>query len=349
MLEMKFAKEPFDFKLFILRFLQKIWMVPVAMIIGAVLVGGCNYLIKVVFAGPALYEVESSYYIDYYMDQETGQVYTHYNEDTWKELITSKWFVDRIWDYALAEGLEPTVYEVEKSDVPGFLSAALLTDVHIPTSYVATSTPELTAVLNKAVQKTFLDFGEEQQEILGAKVLDETPLREKDRDDRTPRACILGAVLGAFVACFGIAFRIICDESVIVPDTFSYRYGIPMLGVLNQGEEALSEEANVNLRYRFRDKKSTAVIGVKPEEVIPQVALPEGFVVISTKELSKRYEEMRRTDGVLLWVEAGRRNSKQIEHLLHELGVQDIKVTGALLYNGDSKLLKTYYMGSKKK
>lgn len=345
MLEIKYAKEPFDFKLFILRFFQKIWMVPVAMIIGAVLVGGCNYLTKVVFGGPVKYEITSSYYVDYYMDPETGQIFTHYNKATWESIITTDWFTDRIWEHAKELGMVPENYNIQKEDVAKFLSADLLTDVHIPNSMVVTEWPELTEVLNKAVQLTFMDFGEQQEEILGVRVIDETALQEKDRDDRTFRACILGAVMGAFVVCFGLTFVIISDDSLIVPDTFTYRYGIPMLGVLGKGEESLSEETIVNLQYRFKEQKKVAVIGLSAEEDIPKVSLPKEFENIMAEDLADGYEKMRQADGVLLWLEAGKRNSKVIEHLLHELALQDIGVTGALLYNGDRKLLKVYYMG----
>lgn len=349
MKELSFAREPFNTKLFILCFLKKIWLVPVAMVIGAVLIGGCNYLTKVVFGGPAEYEITSSYYVDYYMDPETGQIYTHYNEATWGSMITKDWFTDRIWEHALELGMVPETYGVEKEDLVGFLSAVLLTDVHTPDSTVVTEYPELTEVLNKAVQQTFLDFGEQQPEILGVRVIDETPLQEKDRNDRTLRACILGAVIGAFVACLCLGFVVLFDDSVIVPETFTYRYGIPMLGVVGRGEEALSEEAGVNLRYRFRDKKKVAVTGVGMGRDIPQIALPEGFAYVKTEELADGYEKLRQAEGVLLLIEAGKRNSKEIEHLLHELAVQEVEVTGALLYHGDRKLLKAYYMGRRQK
>lgn len=359
MFEFRYAKEPFDFKLFVLCFLKKIWLVPVAMFVGLILVGGCNYLTKVVFGGPVQYEIESSYYVDYYMDPQTGQVYTHYNEATWQSLITTDWFVDRIWEYALALGLEPENYEVEKADLADFLSAALLTDVHIPTTYVTTPNAELTQVLNEAVQLTVLDFGEEQAEILGTRVLDETPLQEKDRDDRTLRACILGAVLGALAAGFGIGFSILTDDSIIVPKTFSYRYGIPMLGALAKGEKELSGEALVNLGYCFRERKKVAVFtvdqvaghaakpeGMKEGEILP-CNWPEGFEALKADALQDCYETLRQAPGVLLLVEAGVRNGREIEQLLHELAVQEIEVQGALLYGADRKLLKAYYAGRK--
>ncbi len=349
MRELNFAKEPFDSKLFILSFLKKIWIVLVAMIIGLVLVGGANYLTKVVFGGPTQYEITSSYYVDYYADPETGAFHNYVNEATWESIITMDWFVDRIWEHALELGLVPESYNVKKEDLPGFMSADLLTDVHIPYSMVVTENPELTEVLNEATQLTFMDFGEQQPEILGVRILDETPLQEKDRDDRTLRACILGAVLGGFSACVGISLWLISDDSIKVPETFTYRYGVPMLGALGKGEKELSEETLVNLRYIFREKKDVAIYAVNSQPVIPECAWPEGFQAVEEAEAEKCYNMLRQADGVLLLVEAGARNGKEIEHCLHELALQEVKVQGALLVDADDKLLRLYYMRRKQK
>lgn len=349
MWELKFAKEPFDSKLFILCFLKKFWMVPVAMVIGMVLVGGGNYLTKVVFGGPAQYEITSSYYVDYYMDPQTGAFHNYVNEATWETIISMDWFTDRIWEHALEQGMDPQQYTVEKEDLAGFLSADLLTDVHIPYSKVVTESRELTEILNKAAQLTFMDFGEQQPEILGVRLLDETPLQEKDRDDRTFRACVLGAVLGGFVACVGICLWLLSEDSVLLPETFSYRYGVPMLGAICKGEKELSEQTLVNLQYTFRNGKNVAVCSTKPQVEMPEGNWPKDFYEVKENGLEAFYDKLRQADGVLLLVRAGARNGKEIEHCLHEMKIQDIKVQGALLVDADEKLFKAYYMGRKQK
>lgn len=349
MLELKFAKEPFDFKLFVLRFLQKIWIVLVAMVIGMVLFGVGHYLAKVVFSGPAQYQITTSYYVDYYMNPETGVVDNYINEATWESLIDTDWFIDRVWDYSLENGEVLEKWNVKRDDLTDFLSADLLTDIRMPCSMVVTESPELTSVLNEAVQLTFKDFGKQQPEMLDVRILDETPLKEKDKDVRTLRACILGALLGAFFGCVGVSFVIIMDDTIIIPEVFTYRYAVPMLGVLGAGEKELSEEAGANIRYRFREKKDVAMITLRQQDSVPQCPMPEGFKQVKENTAEAYYEALRQSDGVLLWVEAGVNSGKGLEHLLHELAVQDIPVQGAVLYNGNRKLLKAYRMGSKQK
>ena len=60
MREWPYAKEPFDTKLFVLRFIKKIHWVLIGMLIGAVLVGGGYYIKKVVLGGPVEYEITTT-------------------------------------------------------------------------------------------------------------------------------------------------------------------------------------------------------------------------------------------------------------------------------------------------
>lgn len=346
MYDLNFAREPFDFKLFFLCFMKKIWIVICAALIGMVLVGGGNYLKKVVFAGPVKYEIETSYYVNYNTDPETGVIVTYINEATWESWITMDWFTDRIWTHASELGFQSD--SITRENLPEYVSATLLTDVHIPTTYVTAHSPEETTLLNEAVKKTMADFAEHQEEMRGVEVIDETPVQEKDRDDRTVRACILGAVLGAFAACVLLSFSLISDDSVWVPETFTYRYGLPMLGAICKGEKLLSKETASNLAYRFKKEKQDDKFWALEYGVKFEGELPEHFEITNVSTLPETYEKMRASSGVLLLVGAGMRNGKQIEHILHSLKVQECPVKGALLCDADAKLLKWYYFGRKR-
>lgn len=344
MFELDFAKEPFDSKLFVLRFLKKIWIVLAGALLGVVLIGGGNYLSKVTFGGPVLYEIETSYYIDYYADPQTGMVGTYINEATWKSWVTTDWFKDRVWEHVLELGL-PAEAVVTKESLPDYVSATLLTDLHIPVTYVQEPSETVTKVLNEAVKLAMADFAERQEEMLGVEVIDETPIHIKDRDDRTLRACILGAVLGAFASGLLLALFIVADSTIHVPETFTYRYGLAMLGALGKNKKELDTEAKANLSYKFEKAEKKSVLPVEKGMQVPEAVLAEGFVEIDQDALPEVYGKLREADGVLLLVEAGKNSGKSIEHLLHELKLQDCPVKGALLCGADEKLLKAYYFG----
>lgn len=344
MFELDFAKEPFDSKLFVLRFLKRIWIVFVGALSGVVLVGGINYLTKVTFGGPTLYEIETQYYVNYYTDPTTGRVNNYINEATWKSWVTTDWFKDRIWEHALELGL-PADAVVTKDTLPDYVSATLLTDLHIPVTYVQEEMENVTKILNEAVKLTMEDFADKQEEILGVEVIDETPIHVKDRDDRTLRACVLGTVLGVFVSGLLLALYIVADSTIQVPETFTYRYGLAMLGTICKGDKELNQETKANLSYKFEKAEKKIVLPVTEGMQVPEVLLAEGFEIVEKDVLTGAYEKLRESHGVLLLVEAGKSNGKSMEHLLHELKLQDCPVKGALLCEANAGLLKVYYLG----
>lgn len=346
-----YAREPFDFKLFVLLFLKKLWIVVCAMFIGTVLIGGGYYLKKVVFGGPTEYEITTTYFVEYNTyNNETGELYSYVNSATWGSLVVTDWFVDRAWEHALEAGLAPEKYDVEKSDLKNFFSATMPSDLRIPTSTVTTPIEELTERLENALQMTFADFAEEQPEIDDIRILDETPVAVSDKDVRTLRACILGALVGLFLAGFAVIFEIIRDDSIFLPETFTYRYGLPMAGFLGKDDMALAEDVLTNIKYLFRDSEKSMIVtigqGIDAVKLL-QILQDEDFVeVISSMDLDEEcYTKLRGANGVLLGVEAGAGNAGEIEHVLHELQVQDISVQGALLCNADTKLIKAYRLG----
>ncbi len=345
MQEWPYAKEPFDTKLFVFLLIKKIWLLLCAAVAGAVLIGGGYYLKKVMFAGPQEYEITTTYYVEYNcFDPVTGQMHNYTNAATWGNWVVSDYFVDKTWEYALEAGLVPEQYGIKKSDLKSYFTADLPSDLRIPTSTVTTPDEELTIVLNKALQKSYIDFGVERTEMDSISITNETPVAVADRDVRTLRACILGAVIGLFVATFGAAMMIIWDDSIYLPDSFSYRYGIPMAGYADKTAKGFTKEAAANLQYLFQNKEKKAILIVGKQDGIQpvlQMLKRDGFSeVISVNELdTTTYKKLRDAQGILLLVEAAAHNGREIEHVLHEMKLQDCLINGALLYNANSRMI----------
>lgn len=350
--EWPYAKEPFDTKLFVLRFIKKIYWVFIAMVISALLIGGGYYLKKVVFGGPTEYDITTTYYVQYNnYDPVTGEMHNYTNNVTWQTWVTSDYFVDKAWSYALDAGLQPDKYGVDKIDLKGYFTADLPSDLRIPISTVTTPYEELTVILNDALQKVYQDFGQERVEMDSIVITDETPLQPVDQDVRTFRATVLGAVIGLVVSGLVLSLWIVWDDSVIIPESFTYRYGIPMAGFVGKGDKELNRELLVNVKYLLGEGNSGAAVLVgKPAEDNIQTAIKEVGIkeIISETELSEEnYEKLRQAENVVLLVEAGAHNGKQIEYLLHDLKLQDCNIIGALLLHGDSHLINIYRIGSK--
>ncbi len=326
--EWPYAKEPFDTKLFVLLFVKKIGLIIIAALVGGLLIGGGYYLKKVTFGGPVQYDITTTYYIDYaHQSEETGELYDYVNAATWKSWVVSDWFIDRAWQYALEAGFDAEKYQIQKDDLRGYFKADLPSDIRIPTSTVTTPYEEATQALNVALQKTFAAFEEDHDEMTAIKIIDETPLAEADRDVRLGNAIALGCALGAFVAAFLVACAIIWDDTIVLPETFTYRYGIPMAGCRGKADEDWDADTKAKLQYLLKEKE-------------PLVLTVESFA-------GQDGESLRKAGAILLQVTAGKDHGKAIEYVLHELQVQDCKVNAALLTEADKKLIQIYRFGKR--
>ena len=63
MWECEYSREPMDYRLLWLRFLRKIWIVPVAVLVGVALVAGCHFYARTAARGGRTYQTESSFFI----------------------------------------------------------------------------------------------------------------------------------------------------------------------------------------------------------------------------------------------------------------------------------------------
>ena len=90
---MEYAKEPFNFKLFVLKMLEKWQQFVLCSLIGALLFGGSYYLYKVVYAPAREYEASATYYIEYASDPDLSKAATYFNDYTLNSWITEDIFV----------------------------------------------------------------------------------------------------------------------------------------------------------------------------------------------------------------------------------------------------------------
>lgn len=354
MQECAYGREPLDLKLLLLHLLNKIWIIFLIAILGELLCGGIYFLNKIVFGEGITYEAVSTYYVDYGTDSLTDNAFTYINGTTWNDVwVHSDAFVGKILKKTEEEARRLTGRALTAEEIKASVSAALETDLRVPILTVRTESPDLTLLISRALEETMLEFGEsgELKEINGIRLVISPEMAErKILDDRTGRACILGVVLGAFFALVGLCLYYMLDDSIHVPETFEYRYGIPMLGTIN------SAELPQNFAHLFRDKKTVSLLSVEAETAVGDVEKElkkalEGhltdkeFVCMPGIEQSPQVvERIRETDGLLLLIEAGAHDSKRIEHQLQLLKKQDIEITAALLIHADEKFLRAYYL-----
>ena len=333
----KYAKEPFDIKLFVYRCLQKFWWILAGMFAGAVCIGGIYYLKNVTFAGGMPYEVTKKLYAEFISYTDEKDVTTYYTAYTWNDWVKSDYFVEGLLE-RLPEGMtKEEVIDCYEMTLPSDLNIAYITITH--------EDRETAALLARCLEEELAVFAQKREELVSIEVIDTIGPERKAQDIRTLRAFILGAVVGTFFALFGLAFKMTLDGGIYLPETFLYRYQIPAVGYLDETGEA-SEDVQPGISYLFRGKERIAVTAVEPELDLtcarPFFEGGEAVCIPSVVQVPESLEILRQMDGVLLLFEAGCGNGKAIESVLYLCQVHDIPITAALLVGADRKLIRQY-------
>lgn len=333
MWECEYSREPVDYKLLWLRFLRKIWIIPVAMLAGIVLVGACHFYARTVARGGRTYQTETIFYIDFAEDAQ-GQEYDYYNYFTWGEVIHTDFFMDYVH--------EKMAGELSGDEIYSYITATIDSDVRYLYVRCNTHSPELSlrlATIMEEIVPKFADIRKEIQTIEIAKAGDD--VRDSSKL-RIGNACFLGGGLGLGISTLGILIMMIVDTAVYIPATIEKRYHITCLGAPFMPEFA------PNWKYVLKESVNIAKVFVDEDFQDEEFAIPEDKArkIISCRNPAEHPEELdriRECEKVLLVLKAGCRNDKAFERLIEQLGRQDIKVTAVVLAGADEKLLSAYY------
>lgn len=331
MWECEYSREPVDYKLLGLRFLRKIWILPIAALAGIVLVGACYYYVRISARGGRTYQAESIFYVEY---TESPGADNYYNYFTWGEVIHTDFFMDSVY--------EKMNGELSKGEIVSYITATVVSDPRYLYVYCNTHSPELSVKLASIMEEIVPAFMDVRKEICSIEVA-KTGDNAKDSSKLWMKNAVsLGAGLGSGITVFWILVALITDTSVYLPSTVEKRYHITCLGAPFMPEFA------PNWKYVLKDAEAVAEIYVDEDFQGEEYAIPEDKKrkIISCKNPVEHPEELdkiRECEEVLLVLKAGRRNDKVFERLLEQLGRQDIKVTAVILALADKKLLSAYY------
>lgn len=314
-----YAKEPFDLRLFLLRSIRKWKWILLGILAGMVLIGGGYYLKNVTFGGKIPYEVINKFYVEYAVDPTTGDKYSYFEWYTWDAWMKS--------DVLVPGMLEKLSVDMTAEEFVSYYNATLPSDLRMPYLTVVHPDKEIAVEISQVLAGAMTEFAGQQLQIDHAEWIDMEGPKLQVRDIRTARAIVLGAVAGFLVSLFALALQGIVDEKIYVPETFAYRYDIPMLGYVDE-EGMVSAEVESNLNHLFGSLHEIGEINVADAEA-----------------LTDSLETLRAMDGNLLLVPAGQVTGKNIEYLLNQCKMHNITITAALLVEADSALINQYRFG----
>lgn len=336
MWECDYAREPINYRLFFLKLLKKIWILPLASIIGAIVIGGIYYFVNMVVGDGYQYRARTVYYVQYAKDTN-GLELDYYNYFTWEELAKTEYFVDGI--VAAMNG------KIDKEYVLTNTTATIDSDYRYLYTRSVSGDKQQSIDMEHAFSDLIVGLPEMRSEIESIEVIDSADL--SDIEDISlifiSHAVIVGAVVGLLVAIVGMIFYECVDTSVFIPATLEKRYHIPALGAPSMKE--LDENC-----YHILGEKETALIVVDDLKTSAAENLVKVFPAeckISTYENPtvepETVRDVRSKECVVLAVKAGAHNGKSVERVIEQLGRQDVKVNAFLLYNEDEWLINRYY------
>ncbi len=341
-----YGEEPFDLRLALLRMAFKFHWIIIATLIGTLLFGGGYYLKNIVFRPEKTYAATSTYKVDY-ANPDWAMYGTYINEATWNTWVHTKEFLDSVQLHlAQQENIQLTNKELTE-----MLSAKLASDLRVPSTIVTTRDAGQSIAIATAVEKAMeQEFaGNLAGDISAIRVIDPAvEAKEVQWDVRPVRAFVLSGILSCFFAVVIFLLKELGDDSIYLPATLRRRYGLPSLGTIN------SPELKANLDYTFRNMSKIAVCSVDDSinttEVSQKLCKVEGtgnnnkYVPAPAVLLCpENCKFLREAEAVLLVVPSGPKVGKPLEYVLDFLQQQDCEIAGAILWNANERLLKTYY------
>lgn len=329
MWECEYAREPLDYRLLWLRLLKKIWILPVAALVGLIVIGGSYYMSKLCFGHGRTYQTDSLFYIDFAEDS-AGNTYDYHNRYTWGEIVTTDFFTDMVYEEL---GGAVSKEEIRKSSY-----ATVESDVRYVTIRATNRDKELSFKIERALEKAVVAFGEEKKEF------NSITLAKHDDDSwdasniRLKTAFILGAVVGAFCALIWWIVSAVADTSVYIPATLEKRYKVPAIGAVSM------PEYKSNAEILLKEYEKVYLVPADGKTDISKVDLYKECVRCSNPvEDTTEIGRLKGAECVVVAVKAGAHNGKRLERTLEELRRIEADVRAFVLTDEDAKLIKRYY------
>ena len=267
----KYTDESLNLRSFYLRFLKKIWILPVAALIGAIIAGGIYYLVTVTFGPERRYEAQARFHLTYsdgaYIRNSEGErVLDWYNGATWTNFI----FNDHDFLLELVKTMKEEGVDISQErmkvleaaggpDISNQLQALeevgvdvikdeskinVKGDIISNERFLLVTINETDKELVEKLTDAFIKSLESYPTYNASKAFESIVCTSKSdvylekTDNRIAVAIIFGAILAAVLAFLAILLIDAVDEAIYVPEECEKRYGIRVLGTVFQGNEA---------------------------------------------------------------------------------------------------------------
>lgn len=335
---MRYGDEPVDGRLFLLRFIRKIHIVIISVIIGALFVCGCHVLYRALT--PAVYMTEGDLHLDY-IPESNANLMIVYNEYVWEQMSADSAFIDSI------VSADPSL---DREAVKDSFFATLKSDNKILTFQVKNTDPELCLRIADAAMKGGREFVESLPEITGTEIIGEPYYPEVvSFETRALRALVLGAILGLLTSAFIISYIIVSDDRIFLPETIEKRYHTPCAG--SENSPALADSLS-----DLAGDDGFVIASTLPAEKISDITekLKKAGALVSGKALNLINPEEKDTVKAVkeitypvVYVFSSLYDMKADQRALSLLSRFDKEPMCAILADPDEALINAYYLGKR--
>ncbi len=349
--------EALNLRSFYLRLLNKIWIIPLAAVVGALLAAGIYTLVTVTFGPAKTYSSESKLYIKFAYDEDAKSQVDYYNAFTWSLLMTTDEILDEVMSNLNKAGVMEG--EITSDEVAASITAEIPSDVRLLLLTVENGNKEHADLITDATDKALETYGETNEAFTSIKLLSKSEASLVTYTDKTNTAAIFGAVALVVIVIFVLLLLDALDDAIYVPEDAEKRFGIKVLGTdamdeyfRNELQAAyekyivgaeqviyISADSNVDARASEKDLlRIKEALGNRFAEHTSKIISME-----TPRNVLDNYRKIGTSDGVILGIPAGKRCGTMIEHIIAQLKKHDCPILGIVLVRTNAKFLKRYY------
>lgn len=350
--------ESLNLRSFYLRLIRKIWIVPIAAVIGALIGAGIYSLVTITFGPEKTYRSESRLYISFAYDENKGSLVDWYNAYTWTNMLLP---TDDILN-PIMENLAEQGVSAERDQVLASIKAEIPSDVRLMLLTVENRDKAFADAVTKAAIKSLEHYGAINDAFDSIKLLGTSEAELVLYSDKTVVAAVFAAVVFMIATVMVMFLKDSLDDAVYVPEDMEKRYGLSVLGTIMKGNTGsfYRNELIAALSKRTKGGENIYVIATDSVEddvhstadcnVLKEVLgdslgadMPNLMPLTAPGKVLDNYRKLSTSDGVILAIPYGLSNGSMNEHVISQLKKHDCPIVGLLLVRADEKFMNRYY------
>lgn len=317
MRKIRYADAGMDMRKLALCFARKIWIVLLAVLIGAAAGCGIYAIARIVPEKEREYQAMSKVYLDFAAD-DTGEVYQEYNGYTWNDLMATDPILNVTMQYLPADYTREEVMAATKAEI--------LSDLRLLTLTITTHDADRSNKILEATGRSLTDRGSTAKEFKEIRVIQTTEAALVTADSRMLQAVLVGMALVVAVTLIGMLLYYVLDDRIIVASDLRQVTEAPFVGYDGAGEKFFKDYEQ-NLAY-LRSKRGNIA-------VFPTI---QGETVEAAK-----WQDLCEADGVVLVVPSGKMHAVYLSYLIEQLDLRECMLAGVAIGGADEKFLRRYY------